>query len=101
MPVSTMVTSTYSTVTMASEPKMPRGRSRFGFFVSSAAVATTSKPMNAKNTRDAAASTPYNPNEDGAAPVNNCSSGCSSPVLVPASDGTLAGMNGERFDALK
>ena len=37
---------------------MPRGRSRFGFLVSSAAVATTSNPMNAKNTSEAAESTP-------------------------------------------
>ena len=35
---------------MTSEPMMPRGRSRFGFLVSSAAVATMSKPMKAKKT---------------------------------------------------
>jgi hypothetical protein len=43
---------------MASEPRMPRGRDRCGFLVSSAVVATTSNPMNAKNTSDAAASRP-------------------------------------------
>jgi len=40
--VSTTVTSTYSTVTMTSEPMMARGRSRLGLRVSSAAVATMS-----------------------------------------------------------
>ena len=45
MPVTTSDTSTYSVVQMASEPKMPMGMSRWGFLVSSAAVATTSKPM--------------------------------------------------------
>ncbi len=57
--------------------------------------------MNAKNTNDAAASTPYRPKEDGAAPVNSCSSGCSRPDLLPAGDGSLGGMKGERLLALK
>ena len=43
---------------MASEPRMPRGMSRCGFLVSSAVVATMSKPMNAKNTIEAPAMTP-------------------------------------------
>ncbi len=46
---------------MASVPKMPRGTSRCGSLVSSAVVATTSNPMNAKNTIDAPASRPYQP----------------------------------------
>ena len=46
---------------MASEARMPRGTSRCGFLVSSAVVATMSKPMNAKNTIDAPASRPYQP----------------------------------------
>jgi hypothetical protein len=37
---------------------MPRGMSRCGFLVSSADVATMSKPMKAKNTTDAAAMIP-------------------------------------------
>ncbi|SLA71049.1 Uncharacterised protein [Mycobacteroides abscessus subsp. abscessus] len=41
---------------------MPRGNAFCGSFASSAVVATTSKPMNAKNTRLAAASNPYHPN---------------------------------------
>ena len=61
MPVNTTATATYSTVTIASEPRMPRGMSRCGSSVSSAVVATMSKPMNAKNTIDAPASTPYQP----------------------------------------
>ncbi len=40
---------------------MPRGDILFGFLVSSAVVATTSKPMKAKNTIEAPASTPYQP----------------------------------------
>ena len=37
-------------VQMASDPRMPMGMSRWGLRVSSAVVATTSKPMKAKNT---------------------------------------------------
>ena len=43
---------------MASEPRMPIGMSRCGFLVSSAAVATMSKPMKAKNTSAAAVKMP-------------------------------------------
>ena len=80
---------------------MPRGRSFLGLRVSSAAVATMSKPMNAKNTSEAAASTPNQPNDDGAPPRTSCSSGCSSPVLPPSAAGWLGGMNGERLLASK
>ncbi len=52
MPVTTIDTATYSAVQMMSEPIMPRGTSRCGLRVSSAAVATTSKPMNAKKTTE-------------------------------------------------
>jgi hypothetical protein len=48
-------------VTIASEARMPRDTSRCGFLVSLAVVATMSKPMNAKNTIEAPASTPYQP----------------------------------------
>ena len=61
MPVSTTDTATYSTVTTANDARMPRGTSRCGFLVSSAMVATMSKPTNAKNTIEAPASTPYQP----------------------------------------
>ena len=50
MPVSTSDTTTYSTVQIASDPRIPIGMSRRGLRVSSAVVATTSKPMKAKNT---------------------------------------------------
>ena len=46
---------------MPSEARMPRGMSRCGCLVSSAVVATMSKPMNAKNTIEAPASSPYQP----------------------------------------
>ena len=46
---------------MPSVARMPRGTSRCGFLVSSAMVATMSNPMNAKNTIEAPASTPYQP----------------------------------------
>jgi hypothetical protein len=46
IPVTTSDTATYSAVQMPREPRMPIGMSRCGFLVSSAAVATMSKPMN-------------------------------------------------------
>ncbi|CAM5488963.1 hypothetical protein SCYAM73S_03468 [Streptomyces cyaneofuscatus] len=46
---------------MMSEPRMPRGMSRWGSLVSSAAVATTSKPMKAKKTMEAAVKMPMMP----------------------------------------
>ena len=50
MPVVTMATSMYSTTTSTSPTPTPSGTLRFGFSASSDAVATTSKPRNAKNT---------------------------------------------------
>ena len=47
IPVRTSDTTTYRTVQMAREPRMPMGMSRWGLRVSSAVVATTSKPMKA------------------------------------------------------
>ena len=49
-------------VQISREPRMPTGISRFGFFVSSAAVLTASKPRKAKNTIAAPRNTPENPN---------------------------------------
>ena len=46
---------------MASEPRMPIGMSRLGFFASCAAVDTASKPMNAKNTTPPAPRIPISP----------------------------------------
>ena len=99
MPVMTMQTSTYSTVQIASEPMMPRGRSRCGFFASSAVVATTSNPMNAKNTSDAPDTRPITPNVDGVNPNSAWNSGVVM-VTSPFAAGTLGGMNGDRFEPL-
>ena len=52
----------YRTVQIASDPRMPIGMSRFGLRVSSAAVATMSKPMKAKNTSAAPVKMPPTPN---------------------------------------
>src|SRR6478609_3356048 len=68
MPVTTTVTRMYSTVTIARPPSTPRGTARCGFLVSSAVVATTSKPMNAKNTSAAPDRTPMTPYCDGSKP---------------------------------
>src|SRR5437773_6919284 len=46
---------------MASDPRIPRGRSRWGFLVSCAAVLTASNPMYAKNTVVAPWNTPEAP----------------------------------------
>ncbi len=51
----------YSTVQSASDPSMPIGRSRCGFFASCAAVETASNPMYAKNITAAPRSTPLHP----------------------------------------
>src|SRR3546814_3341547 len=48
MPCSSSETAMYSTVQVASEPRMPIGRSRCGLRVSSATVETASKPRYAK-----------------------------------------------------
>src|SRR5579864_3204092 len=61
MPVTTAATATYSTAQTPSEAMMPIGRSRFGFFTSSAADDTESKPINAKNITAAAPKTPCQP----------------------------------------
>ena len=45
MPVSTRETTIYKMVQMPSEPSMPMGMSRCGFFASWAAVDTASNPM--------------------------------------------------------
>jgi hypothetical protein len=60
-PVSTYENTTYSTVQITSDPRMPIGMSRAGFLVSCAAVDTASKPMKAKNTTPAAPRTPITP----------------------------------------
>ena len=73
MPVMTSETATYRVVQIASEPRIPIGMSRCGFLVSSAAVATMSNPMKAKNTRAAPVKMPVMPNEPGATP-RSCSS---------------------------
>ena len=65
---------------MTSEPMMPRGRSRFGFFVSSAAVATMSKPMKAKKTIAAPARMPPTPNVLGVNPNSVWMSGALRPL---------------------
>src|ERR1700759_4035753 len=61
MPVTTAATTTYSTAHMQSDTMMPMGKSRFGFFTSSAAEDTESNPMNAKNITAAAPNTPFQP----------------------------------------
>jgi hypothetical protein len=61
MPVTTAATATYSTAHTTSDAMMPIGRSRFGFFTSSAADDTESNPMNAKNITAAAPNTPDQP----------------------------------------
>jgi len=68
MPVMTSDTATYRAVQIASDPRMPIGMSRCGFLVSSAAVATMSKPMNAKKTRAAPVKMPLTPNDPGENP---------------------------------
>src|SRR5580698_219031 len=61
IPVTTAATATYSTAHTPSDAMMPTGKSRFGFFTSSAAEDTESKPMNAKNITAAAPNTPFQP----------------------------------------
>src|SRR2546422_1041648 len=52
----------YSNVQMSSDPMMPIGMSRCGFFASCAAVLTASNPMYAKKTIAAPVKTPLQPN---------------------------------------
>ena len=77
---------------IASEPRMPRGTSRCGLRVSSAVVATMSKPMKAKNTSAAAAKIPLTPKFAGACPKSASTSVASSPAASGA--GSAGGMNG-------
>ena len=51
----------YNTVAIPSEPIIPLGTSFCGFFTSSAAVLTASKPKKAKKTIAAPELTPFNP----------------------------------------
>src|SRR5450631_50348 len=92
MPVTTSETATYKVVQIASEPRMPRGMSRCGFLVSSAAVATMSNPMNAKNTSAAPVKIPLIPNDPGANPRSCSNDG----TLVAPAAGVepVGGMNG-------
>ena len=61
MPVMTKDIKAYSVAQIPRLPKIPMGRSRPGSRVSSAHVATVSKPTNEKNTTDAPARTPSTP----------------------------------------
>jgi hypothetical protein len=74
IPVRTRATAMYSTVQTASEPRMPIGMSRCGFFASPAAVDTASKPTYEKNTMVAARKMPPQPNVPGPseAGMNGC-----------------------------
>ena len=81
-------------MTIASDPRMPIGTSRWGFFVSSAVVATTSKPMKAKKTIAAPAMTPPMPKTAGSRPKIELMSGdFQKPPSAPPV-GWLGGMNG-------
>ena len=66
--------------------------SRWGFLVSSAAVATTSKPMKAKKTTEAAVKMPMTPKLEGAQPNISWMSGEWRPP--PAGTSCAFGMNG-------
>src|SRR5690606_14335606 len=101
MPVSANATPMYSRVTSARPPKMPSGSVRCGSFTSSADVATTSKPMNAKNTSAAPESTPAIPYFAGAAPVAHDSSDCDQASALPPSVRMAGGTNGVRLSTLK
>ncbi|MNR53830.1 hypothetical protein D3C85_1739060 [compost metagenome] len=61
MPVMIIETATYNTAQTAKEPIMPMGRSRAGFFTSSAAEETASKPIKAKKTKAEAFKIPWPP----------------------------------------
>jgi hypothetical protein len=98
MPVITSETAMYSRVTIASEPKMPIGMLRCGFFVSSAVVATTSKPMKAKNTMAAAAATPPQPNTLGSRPKRVWTSGRSSAEPCSAEAPCEGGTKGTQLE---
>src|SRR3546814_16578299 len=91
----------YSNGTSAMPPKMPSGSVRCGSLTSSADVATTSKPMKAKNTSAAPDSTPATPYFAGSAPVAQDSSDCDHASAPPPSAGTAGGTNGDRLAASK
>ena len=78
---------------------MPIGMSRCGLRVSSAAVATTSKPMNAKNTSAAPVKMPPTPNVLVSCPSRVWISGVVS-ASVPASGLPEGGTNGSQLPAL-
>src|SRR6185503_12944167 len=74
-PTITPDTSTKSTVQIASEPRMPRGISRWGFRASWAEVDTASNPMNAKKITPAPRRMPlqpYSPNVPVLGGMNGC-----------------------------
>src|SRR3954469_6562477 len=67
-PLNTYENNTYRMVQTTSEPRMPIGMSRFGFFASCAAVDTASNPMKAKKTTPAAPRMPIMPPSGGVMP---------------------------------
>ena len=76
---------------------MPRGTSRCGFLASSAVVATMSKPMNAKNTTAAPATTPAMPKTAGSMPNRLVISGGVLKPPPPSGTGCDSGMNGTQL----
>src|ERR1700722_13592442 len=72
MPRSPMETPIYSTVQTISEAMMPKGKSRCGFFASSAAVETESNPMYVKKKKAPPVTTPLNPDGGDGFPVLVC-----------------------------
>src|SRR5215211_6015199 len=101
MPVRTSDTTTYSRVQMASDPRMPMGMSRWGLRVSSAVVATTSKPMKAKNTIAAPKTMPSQPKASGSSPNRTSISGRpASTALAALGASAGGGMNGLQLEAV-
>src|SRR5690606_14857911 len=94
MPVITIDTSRYSTVTIVSPRMMPRGTVRLGSRVSSALVATTSKPRKAKNTSAAPLRMPKTPYIDGSEPDSHENSDCvqTPPAAGPSCAGGTKGV---------
>ena len=96
MPVTTRDTDTYRAVQMPREARIPIGMSRWGSLVSSAAVATMSKPMKAKKTSAAPVKMPLIPKDPGENPRSCNSDGVlAAPAAVRL---PLGGMNGDQFD---
>src|SRR4029453_10087880 len=101
IPVRTIDTTTYRTVQMASDPRMPIGMSRWGLRVSSAVVATTSKPMKAKNTIAAPKAMPSQPKASGSSPKRTSNSGRpASTALAALGASAGGGMNGLQLAVL-